>query len=147
MSATALGQINVAQWLAEEAEKAEVVLLDRDENNWTALMAACFGGHLEVARWLVDSRAMDVNDSDTTKGYTALMAASLAGHEHVIKWLVEDIKAEVDEQDLVSDLTHKQQTQIDRDTALGHRVLTTRLGPLPCTKPAIKAAWRARASS
>ena len=56
------------------------------ENGWTILHGACGGGHVDLARDLVDRQA-DVNQR-STHGFDALMSASINGHIPVMEFLL-----------------------------------------------------------
>jgi hypothetical protein len=85
-----------------------------DQDGWSALLAACAGGHLDVARWLVTHAGCDARSERgevscrwccgssvapgvTTlalgvwcdqNGWSALLAACANGHLGVARWLV-----------------------------------------------------------
>ncbi len=65
------------------------------DNGWTALMAACAAGHLDVATLLLD-RDAKINQGTTDNGWTALMAACAAGHLDVATLLL-DRDAKIDQ--------------------------------------------------
>jgi ankyrin repeat protein len=58
----------------------------RDENGWTPLLGAVYGGHRAAASYLIGQRA-DVNFA-AENGYTPLMAAALAGHAELVEVLL-----------------------------------------------------------
>jgi hypothetical protein len=58
----------------------------QDNDGWTALMWAAFGGHLEVVRLLI-AKKTDLNIRNNL-GDTALMLAAVKGHTEVVKLLI-----------------------------------------------------------
>jgi ankyrin repeat protein len=55
---------------------------------FTPLIAASMGGHVNVARWLVDKGAPV--DEQTDRGWTAMWCASFAGQAPAVRLLVEE---------------------------------------------------------
>lgn len=62
----------------------------------TALWLACFNGHLDVVRTLVEIGHADVNLTDD-RYWTPLRAAISEGHIVVVQYLIEQANAGVDE--------------------------------------------------
>ncbi len=62
----------------------------------TALWLACFYGHLEVVRTLIEIGKADINISDH-KNWTPLRAAICQGHIDIVKYLIEQFNAVIDE--------------------------------------------------
>ena len=55
-----------------------------------ALIWPCLEGHLDVAKWLVEHTAADVNckNGEEWKGFTPLTAACISYHIDIVKYLV-----------------------------------------------------------
>ena len=62
----------------------------------TALWLACYNGHLNVVRTLVEIGHADVNISDA-KHWTPLRAAISRGHFHIVKYMLEQTETIIDE--------------------------------------------------
>lgn len=61
----------------------------------TALWLACYNGHLNVVRTLVEIGHADVNISDS-KRWTPLRAAILKNHLNIVEYLLEETAAIID---------------------------------------------------
>jgi len=59
-----------------------------DSKGSNAFMGVAFKGHLQVAKWLLENTACNVNHQNYA-GQTALMMASLFGREDIIRLLLE----------------------------------------------------------
>jgi len=57
----------------------------KDNNGWTALIEACFAGHVAAVKALVEKRA-DVNMKDKN-GKSALTFAAQSGHTQIVELL------------------------------------------------------------
>ncbi|XP_051999064.1 ankyrin repeat domain-containing protein 50-like isoform X1 [Xyrauchen texanus] len=94
------GHVNVLQvlldWVQEQGSKspvAQALLEHSDNEGWTALRSASWGGHKEAVRLLLEAGAeVDGCDSDCR---TALRAAAWGGHEEILLTLLHH-GAEVD---------------------------------------------------
>jgi hypothetical protein len=62
----------------------------------TALWLACFYGHLEVVRSLIEIGKADINISDH-KNWTPLRAAISQGHIDIVKYLIEQFNETIDD--------------------------------------------------
>ena len=76
------GQREAAGWLVLHGAN-----VNREGNEWSALHYATFGGHAELARFLMENKA-DVN-ARSTNGSTVLMMAAREGHEKIAQLLIE----------------------------------------------------------
>lgn len=56
--------------------------------SWSLLMIACYGGQLDVVKWLVEDNECDVNVG-SLDGYTPVMCATMKGHLAVYEYLKE----------------------------------------------------------
>nr|XP_020476967.1 ankyrin repeat domain-containing protein 50-like [Monopterus albus]XP_020476968.1 ankyrin repeat domain-containing protein 50-like [Monopterus albus]XP_020476969.1 ankyrin repeat domain-containing protein 50-like [Monopterus albus]XP_020476970.1 ankyrin repeat domain-containing protein 50-like [Monopterus albus]XP_020476971.1 ankyrin repeat domain-containing protein 50-like [Monopterus albus] len=95
------GHVNMLSVLLEwaqskEPEKAVQMMEHVDNEGWTALRSAAWGGHSEAVRLLLDAGA-DVDGCDS-EGRTALRAAAWGGHEEIVLTLL-DYGAQVDKAD------------------------------------------------
>lgn len=97
------GHVGVLQvlmsWVQEQGIKspaAQTLLEHADNEGWTALRCAAWGGYKEAVSVLLDAGA-DVDGCDSD-GRTALRAAAWGGHEEVLLTLL-DHGAEVDRSD------------------------------------------------
>ncbi|XP_058478709.1 ankyrin repeat domain-containing protein 50 [Solea solea] len=95
------GHVKVLSLLLEWAkgqgpETAAQMMEHVDNEGWTALRSAAWGGHSEAVRLLLDAGA-DVDGCDS-EGRTALRAAAWAGHEEIVLTLLE-YGAQVDKAD------------------------------------------------
>ncbi|KAM4558014.1 uncharacterized protein ankrd50l isoform 2-T2 [Odontesthes bonariensis] len=85
------------QWATSQDPETKVQMMEHvDNEGWTALRSAAWGGHREVVRLLLDAGA-DVNGCDS-EGRTALRAAAWGGHEEIVLTLL-DYGAQVDTAD------------------------------------------------
>ncbi len=84
LAAAAEGRRDVVEWLQERGGDVHVAL-DRP------LIRAAGGGHLPLARWLVDTEGADAR----TDGDAALMAAIDGRHHAVVEWLLAEHDADV----------------------------------------------------
>src|SRR3954466_2166716 len=76
------GQREAAGWLVLNGAR-----VNREGNEWSALHYATFGGHFNIARFLIDNKA-DVN-ARSTNGSTVLMMAAREGREKIAALLLE----------------------------------------------------------
>lgn len=83
------------QW-AQDQETVVKMMEHVDNEGWTALRCASWGGHSEAVRLLLDAGA-DVDGCDS-EGRTALRAAAWGGHEEIARTLL-DYGAHVDKAD------------------------------------------------
>lgn len=95
------GHVKVLSVLLEWAKSqgpqtAERMMEHVDNEGWTALRSAAWGGHSEAVRLLLDAGA-DVDGCDSD-GRTALRAAAWGGHEEIVLTLL-DYRAQVDKAD------------------------------------------------
>jgi len=84
MQAALVSEMRLARVKELIAWHANVNLTNND--GWTALIHACFGGHVEAVRALLDAGA-DVNAADI-RGWTVLMYASYVGNRKVLETLL-----------------------------------------------------------
>ncbi|KAM9851000.1 uncharacterized protein ankrd50l [Aulostomus maculatus] len=95
------GNLNVLdvllQWAKSQEPETAVQMMEHvDNEGWTALRSAAWGGHSKAVRLLLDAGA-DVDGCDG-EGRTALRAAAWGGHEETVLTLL-DYGAEVDKAD------------------------------------------------
>ncbi|NLI79013.1 MAG: tetratricopeptide repeat protein [Candidatus Riflebacteria bacterium] len=76
------GKVEAVRALLGKGVKVET----RNPAGMTPLMAACFFGHEEIARILLDARA-NADAMDSKGGLTALMLAAIKGHAAVVRLL------------------------------------------------------------
>lgn len=85
-------------WAKSQRPQTAVQMMEHADNEgWTALRSAAWGGHATVVRLLLDAGA-DVDGSDN-EGRTALRAAAWGGHEEVVLTLL-NYGATVDKADV-----------------------------------------------
>ena len=90
------GDVALVQHLVQDTVHVNVNA--RDNDDWTALMHASLGGHLEIAQtFLADSR-IDPNAVDEN-GWTPLMFAATAGRLPLVKAFLADERVDVSLQD------------------------------------------------
>ena len=89
------GELNIAVSLVRELG-VDVNATDNDE--WTPLHFAAFGGHHEVIRVLVKELGSDVG-AKTLEGRTPLHLAAQCGHDEVVRVLLEELGADVHAKD------------------------------------------------
>lgn len=85
-------------WAKSQKPQTAVQMMEHvDNEGWTALRSAAWGGHGEVVRLLLDAGA-DVDGCDS-EGRTALRAAAWGGHEEIVLTLL-DYGTQVDKADI-----------------------------------------------
>ncbi|XP_048247158.1 ankyrin repeat domain-containing protein 50-like [Haliotis rufescens] len=83
MWAASRGNTTVFEYLLDR--KATPSLDDNDGNN--ILHYACYGGHIDIVKCVIDQTTLNINTSDLL-GRTALMIAATYGHKEVFDLLV-----------------------------------------------------------
>ncbi|XP_069573130.1 ankyrin repeat domain-containing protein 50 [Brachyistius frenatus] len=96
------GHVKVLSLLLEWAESQDPEMASQmmehvDNEGWTALRSAAWGGHSEAVRLLLNAGA-DVDGCDS-EGRSALRAAAWGGHEEIVLTLL-DYGAQVDKADI-----------------------------------------------
>ena len=89
VEASARGFLSQVEALLQLPQDPDVITQDQQEDHGTnvPLHSACKGGHLEVARLLLEARADP--DHATASGATPLFSASKHGHEDIVRLLLE----------------------------------------------------------
>jgi ankyrin repeat protein len=82
--AACFGHAQVAHYL--KAQRADINAIATNGSGYNALTGAVTGGHTEIVRWLLESRA-DANYR-YGPGYTPLLAAAANGHLEIVKLLL-----------------------------------------------------------
>ena len=82
------GETKVVQLLLERCNSEESGLNSKDEYGATALMWACFNGHKDVVKLLLDNSERIELNAIANNGGTAFMWACKKGHKDVVKLLL-----------------------------------------------------------
>ena len=90
------GETKVVQLLLERCSSEESGLNIKDQRGQTPLMAACFFGHKDVVKLLLDhSKRIELN-SKNKFGKTAFTLACKNGHKSVVKLLLDHTERNID---------------------------------------------------